>query len=98
MSPSDRPEEAFAGLLSTGAAAGGAGGAFIATLVGAISFGFGASAIFGAVTVLGASASFGGAPAAFDSTPCGCAAAKRPLNIRGEMRAPDPSFALTGSG
>src|SRR5882757_689466 len=107
MSPSDRPVD-LAGLLSTGAGAGGGGGTFIATLTGAASFGFGASATFGAGAAfgasasLGASASFGGCgtgatSAAFDATPCGCAAAKRSLNIIGEMDATVAGFAL-GAG
>src|SRR5882757_35381 len=98
ISPSDRPE-ARAGLLSTDAGAG----TFIANLAGGASFGFGASASFEALALRGASASLGGCgtdatSAAFDSTPCGCAAVKRSLNMDGEIAAMVAGFAASGAG
>ncbi len=59
---------------------------------GGVSFGFGASASFGASAGCGASAS------AFDSTPCGAAAANRSSN---ESNGPDGTLAgapITGAG
>src|SRR5882757_7984867 len=113
MSPSDRPVDLAGLLSTGAGAGGGGGtfiatltGAASFGFGASATFGagvaFDASADLGASAGLGASASFGGCgmgatSAAFDATPCGCAAAKRSLNIIGEMDATVAGFAL-GAG
>src|SRR5215471_14057527 len=95
--------------LDSGAAEGG-GGTFIATLVAPVSFDFDASfefsleasASFVGFTVFGASASLGAAGSgatatsvALDSIPCDWAAAKRSLNMEGEIGCAGAGFAKT---